>query len=205
MRVSACKPNIFPSTPVPGGNPRSSNGSQGLRCTFHAIKGVGSDFGRPAPARIRKLNLQGEHIVLVLQLLRAWGYPVLNDDGDLVDQDGGVGLQVCSSTELFMELGPFAVLQEPEVVELWKSEVGLALLRRANVDRRLQSKQRSKRTSVVAAKSSSWKARMPFSPRAKLRALKDHWDARAREACQRWRLNHGPPCLGCHALQQKGF
>ena len=25
--------------------------------------------------------------MLVLQLLRAWGYPVLNDDGDLVDQD----------------------------------------------------------------------------------------------------------------------
>ena len=40
-----------------------------------------------APARALKLNLQGEHIVLVLQLLRAWGYPVLNDDGDLVDQD----------------------------------------------------------------------------------------------------------------------
>ncbi|CAE7195354.1 unnamed protein product [Symbiodinium natans] len=33
------------------------------------------------------MDLKGEHVVLVLQLLRAWGYPVLNDDGDLVDQD----------------------------------------------------------------------------------------------------------------------
>mmetsp|Transcript_9234 Transcript_9234/g.16998 ORF Transcript_9234/g.16998 Transcript_9234/m.16998 type:complete len:383 (+) Transcript_9234:75-1223(+) len=33
------------------------------------------------------MEQKGEHVVLVLQLLRAWGYPVLDDDGDLVDQD----------------------------------------------------------------------------------------------------------------------
>eukprot|EP00439_Symbiodinium_sp_Y106_P016261 s1914_g2.t1 len=65
------------------------------------------------------MDLKGEHIVLVLQLLRAWGYPVLNDDGDLVDQD--------------------------------------------------------------------------------------HWDARAREACQRWRLNHGPPSKHPEVLDSEGL
>ncbi|CAE7870819.1 unnamed protein product, partial [Symbiodinium microadriaticum] len=65
------------------------------------------------------MDLKGEHIVLVLQLLRAWGYPVLNDDGDLVDQD--------------------------------------------------------------------------------------HWDARAREACKRWRLNHGPPSKHPEVLDSEGL